>query len=118
MRARIITDLDNFRHRCDASAFANKFSLLDTLHLVAMSRKRVSEKTIENCFRKDRFSKTNAGTPASEESDRTSDIFDHAPDGIPKEEFEKFLDVDNNAEVVAAMKVSVIKGAFGEWYHK
>jgi hypothetical protein len=96
---------------------ANNFSLLDALHLVAMSWNRVSEKIIENCFRKDRFSKTNAGIQASEESVLTSEIFDHAPDGMPKEEFKKWLDVDNNAEVVAAMKVSVIKVSFGEWYH-
>jgi hypothetical protein len=41
-----------------------------------MSWKRVSEKTIENCFRKGRISKTNGETPASEESDLTSEIFD------------------------------------------
>jgi hypothetical protein len=65
-----------------------------------MSWKRVSEKTIENCFRKGGFSKTNE-TPASEESDLTSEIFDQAPDGMSKEEFENCLDIDNNAEVVA-----------------
>jgi hypothetical protein len=62
-------------------------SLLDALQLVAMSWKRVSEKSIENCFSKGRFSKTMAETPASEESDLTSEIFDQAPDGMPKEEF-------------------------------
>jgi hypothetical protein len=60
MRARIIADLDDIRDRSDASAVANKISLLDALHLVAMSGKRVSEKTTENCFRKDGFYKTNA----------------------------------------------------------
>jgi hypothetical protein len=84
-----------------------KISLLDALHLVAMSWKRVSENT-ENCFRKCAFSKTNAKTPASEESDLTSEIFDQAPDGMPKEEFENWLDIDNNAEVVAIMTVSDI----------
>jgi hypothetical protein len=52
------------------------------------------------------FFKTNAGTPASEESDLTSEIFDQAPDGMSKEEFENWLDIDNNAEVVATMTVS------------
>jgi hypothetical protein len=33
------------------------------------------------------FLKTNDETPASEESDLTSEIFDQAPDGMPKEEF-------------------------------
>ena len=56
-----------------------KISLLDALHLVAMSWKRVSEKTIENWFRKVGFSKTKAETPAFEESDITSEIFDQAP---------------------------------------
>ena len=46
--------------------------------------------------------------PASEESDLTSEIFDQAPDGMSKEEFEKWLDIDNNAEVVATMTVSEI----------
>jgi hypothetical protein len=53
-----------------------------------MSWKRVSEKTVENFNRKGGFSKTNAETPASQESDLTSENFDQAPDGIPKEEFE------------------------------
>jgi hypothetical protein len=73
-----------------------------------MSWKGVSEKTIENCFRKGGFSKTNAETPASEESDLTSEIYHQSPDGMPKEEFENLLDIDNNAEVVATMTVSDI----------
>jgi hypothetical protein len=76
--------------------------------LVAKSWKRVSEKTIENYFRKGGFSKTNTETPASEESDFTSEIFDQAPDSMPKEEFENWLDIDSNAEVVATMTVSEI----------
>jgi hypothetical protein len=73
-----------------------------------MSWKRVSKKTIENCFRKSGFSKINTETPASEESDLTSEIFDQAPEGMPKEEFKNWLDIDNNAEVVATMTVSEI----------
>jgi hypothetical protein len=38
--------------------------------------------------------KTNAETPASEESDPISEIFDQAPDGMPKEEFENWLDIE------------------------
>ena len=48
------------------------------------------------------FSKTKAETPASEESDLKSEIFDQAPDGMSKEEFENWLDIDNNAEVIVA----------------
>jgi hypothetical protein len=73
-----------------------------------MSRKPVSEKNIGNFFRNGGFSKTNIETPASEESDLTSEIFDQAPDDMPKEEFENWLDIDNNAEVVATMTVSKI----------
>ena len=47
MPARIIAELDDIQDRSDASAAAEKISLLDALHLVAMSWKRVSEKTIE-----------------------------------------------------------------------
>jgi hypothetical protein len=112
MLARIIAEFDDIQDRSDTSAFAKKISLLDALHLVAMSWKRVSEKTNENCFRKGGFSQTNAETPASEESDLTSEIFYQTPDGIPKEEFENWLDVDNNAEVVATMTVSEICQAF------
>jgi hypothetical protein len=54
------------------------------------------------------FLKTKAETPASEESDLTSEIFDQAPDGMSKEEFENWLDIGNFAEVVAAMTVSEI----------
>jgi hypothetical protein len=48
---------------------------------------------------------------ASEESDFTSEIFNQAPDGMSKEEFENWLDIDNNAEVVATMTVSEIREA-------
>jgi hypothetical protein len=61
-----------------------KIPLLDALRLVAMSWNRVSENTIENYFRKGGFSKTNAETPASEESDLTSEIFDQAPEACQK----------------------------------
>jgi len=44
-----------------------------------MSWKRVSEKTIENCFRTGGFSKTKAETPASEESDLTIENFQSSP---------------------------------------
>jgi hypothetical protein len=108
MRARIIVELDDIQDRSDASAVAKKISLFDALHLVTMSWKRVSEKTIENCLRKGGFSKTIAETPASEESDLTNEIFDQAPDSMPKEEFENWLDIGNNAEVVATMTVSEI----------
>jgi hypothetical protein len=108
MRARIIAELDDIQDRSDASAVAKKVSLLGALHLVAMSRKRVSEKTIENCFRNGGFSRTKAETPASEESDLTSEIFDQVPDGMSKEEFENWLDIDNNAKAVATMTVSKI----------
>jgi hypothetical protein len=85
MRARIIAEHDDIEDRSNASAVAKKISLLDALHLVAMLWKRVSEKTIENCFRKAEFSKTNGETPASEESNLTSLIFDQATDGMPDE---------------------------------
>jgi len=39
MRARIIAELDDIQDRSDASAVAKKISLLDALHLVAMSWK-------------------------------------------------------------------------------
>jgi len=54
------------------------------------------------------FYKTNAETLASEESALTSEIFNEAPDGMSKEEFENWLDIDNNAEVVAIITVSEI----------
>ena len=75
MRARIVAELDDIQDQSEAGAVAKKISLLDTLRLVAMLWKRVSGKTIENCFRKGGFSKTNAETPASEESDLTSENF-------------------------------------------
>jgi hypothetical protein len=87
MFATIIAELDDIQDRSDASAVAKKIYLLDALYLVAMSRKRVSENTIENCLRKGGFSKTNAETPASEEPYLTNEIFDQVPDGMPKEEF-------------------------------
>jgi hypothetical protein len=58
-------------------------------------------------LRKGGFSKTNAETPASKESDLRSEIFDQAQDGMPKEGFENWLDTDNNT-VVATITVSEI----------
>jgi hypothetical protein len=78
-RVRITAEVDDIQDRVDASAVAKKIPLLNALHLVAISWKRVSKKTIENCFRKGGFSKTNAETPASEESDLKSEIFDQSP---------------------------------------
>jgi hypothetical protein len=57
MRARITAELDDIQDQSDASAVAKKISLLDALHLVAMSWKRASEKTTENCSRKGGFYK-------------------------------------------------------------
>jgi hypothetical protein len=108
MRARIIAELHDIQDRSDASVVAKKISLLHAMHLVAMSWKRVSDKTIENCFRKGGFSETKAETPASEESDLKCEIFDQAPDGMSKEEFENWLDIDNNAEAVAIMTMSEV----------
>jgi hypothetical protein len=54
------------------------------------------------------FSKTKAETLASEESNLTSEIFSQAPDGMSKEEFESWLDIDNNVEAVATMTLSEI----------
>ena len=48
MRARIIAELDDIQDQPDASAVAKKISLLDALHLVAMSWKRVSEKNVKH----------------------------------------------------------------------
>jgi len=93
---------------------AKKVSLLDALNLVTMSWKRVSKKTIEKCFRKGGFSKTNAETAVSEESDLTVKIFDQGPDGMSKEEFENWLDIDSNAEVVDTITVTEICQAFAD----
>ena len=75
----IIAELDDIQDQSEGSAVAKKISLFDALHLVAMLWKGVSQKTIENCFRKGGFSKTNAETPASEESDLTSENFRSSP---------------------------------------
>jgi len=79
IRLGIIVELDDIQDQSYARAVAKKISLLDALHLVAMLWKRVSEKTIENCFRIGGFSKTKAETPASEESDLTSENFRSNP---------------------------------------
>ena len=86
-----------------------KIFLLDALQLVAMWWKRDSQKTIENCFRKGGCYKTSAKSPAYEESYLTSEnFFDQAPEGMSQEEFENWLDIDNNAEVVDKMTVMEI----------
>jgi len=79
IRAGIIAELDYIQDQTEARTVPKKISLLDALHLVAILWKRVSEKTIENCFRKGGYSKTNAETPASGESDLTSENFRSSP---------------------------------------
>jgi hypothetical protein len=107
IREKIIAELDN-RDQSDANAIAKKIPLLDALHLLAMSWKHVSKKTIENCFRKGGFSKINDETSAFEELDCTAETNESISGDMPKDEFENWVDIDDDIEVVATMTISEI----------
>lgn len=103
--ARIITELDN-PDPFDANEITKAFSLLDALHLVAKSWKLVTENSIINCFKKSGFLKLDS--EFQEVYDVASDILDQQPDGMSKEEFDNWLDIDNDAQTAARMTTSDI----------
>ena len=73
------------------------------MHLLAMSWKHVSKKTIENCFREGGFCKINNETSAFEELDCTAETNESISGDMPKDEFENWVDIDKDVEVVATM---------------
>ena len=107
MRARIIAELDDIQDQSDASAVAKKLPFLMHCIWQHCHRSESQRRLLKTASEKVDFLKQTL-KPASEESDLSSEIFDQAPDGMSKEEFENWLDIDNNAEVVATMTVSEI----------
>lgn len=100
---RILSELDVTQNASfDANEIAKQISLLDALHLLAMSWQLVSEKMIENCFRKAGFYKTNTENSVSEDLElMTNEIIHRTPDYGSKEKFENWLAVDK-AEVATS----------------
>lgn len=106
---RILPEIDDSQSQSDVNAIAKQIFLLDVLHMLAMSWDQVSVKTIENCFKKSGFCKTNTETIDNKELELiTNEILDRNPDDMLKEEFDYWLAIDDKVEVEATMTVSEI----------
>ena len=73
-----------------------------------MSGKHVSKKTFENCFPEGAFCKINDETSAFEELECTAETDESISGDMPKDEFENWVDIDKDVEVVATMTLSEI----------
>ena len=69
---------------------AKRLSVLDALHILAGSWNKVTKETICNCWRKGNF----FSAPEKQELEFETPI--PVPEGIAKEQFEKWLDIENN----------------------
>jgi hypothetical protein len=97
MRARILECLDD-THKMTANNLARKTDILQALHLLAMSWKNVSDKTIRNCFSHGGFS--------SKETELEESIA--KPSDLTQEVFDEWMSIDDNIEVAAKLTESDI----------
>jgi hypothetical protein len=92
MRARILESLED-THKMTANDLARKTDILQALHLLSMSWKNVSSKTIRNCFSHGGFS--------SEEKE-TEELIEK-PSDLTQEVFEDWMSIDENVQVAARL---------------
>ena len=95
LNTRIIASLDS-NPDCRALDVAKSFSLLDALFLAKQSWESVSQQTIANCFQKAGFLATSNTT--SSEDNALSDV--PTPVNMTVEEFNMFITMDDNLEIV------------------
>lgn len=100
MRSRILENMEDTNKqqmlKVSANDLAKKTSLLDALHLLAMSWNHVSENTIQNCFKHGGFSTE----PVEEE---ILNIQQLKPSDMTENEFEEWITIDQNVEVAAQL---------------
>lgn len=107
IRNKILGEL-HYGNTCHANAIAKKISLLDALHLLAMSWKHVSRTTIVNCFRKGGFCKVNIEASFQDQSCPT-DLDESVSDELTKGEVENWANIDDDIKVAPATTFSDIK---------
>ena len=98
MRARILENMED--KKINANDLAKKTSILDALHLLAMSWKRVSDKTVRNCFSHGGFSKPAHDDAAEEAVER--------PEDLSEKLFDEWMAIDENIQVAAKLTESDI----------
>ena len=99
IRARII---DAIKDGCNdssinANTIAKILSVLDALHILAGSWNKVRKETIRNYWRKAKF----FSAPEKQELEFETPI--PVPKGVAKEQFEKWLDIENDVPVHAEL---------------
>ena len=99
IRARIIDAIEDGCN--DSSIYANttakRLLVLDALHILAGSWNKVTKKTIRNCRRKANF----FSAPEKQELEFETPIL--VPEGVTKQQFEKWLDIENDVPVHAVL---------------
>ncbi|XP_023218683.1 tigger transposable element-derived protein 4-like [Centruroides sculpturatus] len=106
---RILGELEDTRRQTDANDIAKRISLLDALHLLTMCWKQVSKRTVENCFKKAGFIKTEVKTSANETESIRDEIMDNPPEGMSKKEFKNWLAIDDEIHVSTTISSEVIQ---------
>ncbi|XP_067134723.1 tigger transposable element-derived protein 4-like [Centruroides vittatus] len=106
---RILGELEDTQGQSDANDIARRISLLDTLHLLTMCWKQVSKRSIENCFKKGGFIKTETKTSANETESIGDEIPDNPPEGMSKKEFENWLAIDDEIRTAPTVPSEVIQ---------
>ena len=98
------TIIDAIEDGCDdssinANAIAKRLSVLDALHVVAGSWNKVMQETIGNCWKKANF------VFAPEEQELKFEAPIPISDGIAKEQFDKWLDIENYTPLHAELSL-------------
>ena len=96
LRARIIDEIDA-GHEATASQIAKRLSVLDALHMMAGAWAKVSEATIRNCWRKAKFE--------SNELALEADPTIPTPEGMTRDIFDSWIEMDNDAPVSSELTV-------------
>ena len=99
IRARIIDAIEDGCNDSSISAntISKRLSVLDELHILAGSWNKVTKKTIRNCWRKVNI----FSAPEKQELEFETPI--PVPKGVAKEQFKKWLDIENDVRVHAEL---------------
>ena len=92
IRARIIDAIEDGCNDSSikANTIAKRLSVLDALHILARSWKKVAKEAIRNCLQKANF------FSAPEKQELEFETLIPVPEGVAKEQLEKWLDIEND----------------------
>lgn len=95
MRSRLLSDMEE-NQAITANQLAKKTTLLDALHLLAMSWNQVSENTIKNCFKRGGFIKEGVIVEECLEENMQ-------PPDMMKDEYDDWMAIDEHVAVSAKL---------------